>query len=85
MKDAPSDTIAHQAALKDESRERIHSWYFVASRQCQNCMASLDGPWSIMNDECAGPTLHKGVKGDLKVEVAAASDHNNFTPSACAA
>jgi hypothetical protein len=43
-------------------------------------MASLDGPWSITNDECAGPTLHKGVKGDLKVEVAATFDHNNFTP-----
>jgi len=37
-------------------------------------------PMKYYQRRCAGPTLHKGVKCDLKVEVAATSDHNNFTP-----
>src|SRR5207248_4919463 len=61
---APTDTIAHQTAAKDESRKRINRWYAVASGQCQNLMASLGRPGSSTNDERACPTLHKRVKGD---------------------
>ena len=41
-------------------------------------MSSLVQPWKL-NEKRAGPTVHKSVKGGLKLKVGATFEHDNFT------
>ena len=52
----------------------------MVSGQRQNLKSSFVQPWKDTNKERTGPTVHKSLKGGLKLEVGATFEHNNFTP-----